>query len=243
MKADTFAKLVVLDALIEAEVGHFLRDRPSSMELYLEGMVARVSELVDEIDMLDSGAAGRAYDALVDFLAELPEEKDGIVTAAVDFHRAVERITSRGVDRRDLADAATWAIVLDEVLIEIAKEYRLADAAGGGTRAREFARVDALLIRARQASTRMLWNAEETNPEIPAALERLVYEIRYRRAPLAVVESILRSVRRRVARYRPSTITRVGTFILRQLIRREPEPQRPENGIRRSSGRWSGRKR
>src|SRR5690606_29487584 len=79
MQADTFAKLVAIDALVEAEIGYLLEVTPTSLKQFREGMVARISDLVDEIDGLDSVAAGRVYDSIVDFLAELPEEADGIV--------------------------------------------------------------------------------------------------------------------------------------------------------------------
>src|SRR5687768_4259982 len=116
MKADTFAKLVVLDALVEAEIGYFLEHNPTSLELFRESMIARISDLIDEVDTLDSVAAARVYDAVVDFLAELPEDAEGIVEATVQFRRSIDRIMDRGMDRRDLAAASTWAVVLDELL-------------------------------------------------------------------------------------------------------------------------------
>src|SRR5688572_2324830 len=103
MKADTFAKLLVLDAIVEAEIGYFLEEEKSpSLELFREGLVARISDLIDEIDILDAVTAARVYDAVVDFLAELPEDPEGVVEASVRFRRAVDRIAARGMDRRDL---------------------------------------------------------------------------------------------------------------------------------------------
>ena len=81
MKADTFAKLLVLETLLDAEIGRFLEDPPPSMDAFREGMIARVSDLVDEIDALDEVAAARVYDALVDFLADLPAEDAAAVEA------------------------------------------------------------------------------------------------------------------------------------------------------------------
>jgi hypothetical protein len=223
MKADTFAKLVVLEALIEAEVGYFLEHGPPSLELFREGMVARISDLVDQIDTLDSSAAARVYDAIVDFLAELPEDSAGIVEAAVRFRRSVDRVVQRGMDRRDLAAASTWAIVLDELLAELADEYHVAILPKGEVRAREFARVESLVSRARQACERMLWEADTGREEIASDLDRLVFAVRHCRLNPTAVDVAIRSLQRRTARYRPSTLTRVGSFVLRQLLRRDPK--------------------
>src|SRR3954469_21676509 len=120
MKADTFAKLVTLRTVIDAEVGFWLEHHPASMDRYREALVARVSDLLDEIDRLDEVAAARIYDALVDFLAELPEAEEGMVEAAIRFNRAVDRLIDRAMEPRDLDDASTWAVVLDEALDELA---------------------------------------------------------------------------------------------------------------------------
>lgn len=221
MKADTFAKLIVLDALIEAEIGYFIEHTPPSLELYREGMVSRISDLVDEIDVLDSVAAARVYDAVVDFLAELPEDGEGIVETTVRFRRAVDRIVTRGMDRRDLSASSTWAVVLDELLAELADEYHIAVGNDGEVRAREYMRVNALLSRARLAADRMLWAADETNPEIASDLDRLIFEVRHRRLPPVSVDFAVRTLQRHAARYRPSTLTRIGAFVLRQVMRRE----------------------
>ncbi|MEX2571236.1 MAG: hypothetical protein WD737_08000 [Gemmatimonadota bacterium] len=244
MKADTFAKLVVLEALIEAEIGYFLEHRPPSLELFREGMVARISDLVDEIDVLDSVAAARVYDAIVDFLAELPEDGEGVVSAAVRFRRAVDRIVTRGMDRRDLGAAETWAIVLDEVLAELADEYHVAVVNDGEVRTREYVRVEALLERSRQAADRMLWDAEAASPEIANDVDRLTFAVRHQRLRPTTVDFTIRSLQRRAARYRPSTLTRIGAFVLRQVLRRSgglgtggppPLSRRPASDLRRPS--------
>lgn len=222
MKADTFAKLVVLDALIEAEIGYYLEHNPPSFELFREGMVARISDLIDEVDVLDSVAAARVYDAIVDFLAELTEkEADGIVEATISFRRAVDRIVERGMDRRELAAASTWAVVLDELLSELADEYHIAASGAEDVRTREFMRVESLLSRSGQAADRMLWGAEVMRPEIPSDFDRLAFAIRHRRLRPTAVDFMVRSLQRRASRYRPSTLTRIGAFVLKQVLRRE----------------------
>ncbi|HEX8904658.1 MAG TPA: hypothetical protein VF771_07435, partial [Longimicrobiaceae bacterium] len=130
MRADTFARLITLEALIDAEVGFWLEHRPVSTDRYREALVARVSDLLDEIDRLDEVAAARIYDALVDFLSELPDEEEGMVEAAIRFKRAVDRLIDRAMEPRDLDDAATWATVLDQALDELADEYPRAVRAG-----------------------------------------------------------------------------------------------------------------
>jgi len=223
MKADSFAKLVVLDALIEAEVGYFLEHGSSSLELFREGMVARMSDLIDDIDVLDSVAAARAYDASVDFLADLPEDEDGVVEAAIRFRRAIDKLIARGMDRRDLAAASTWAVVLDELLSELADEYHTAVGPDGGIRPREFNRVRALLNRSRLAADRMLWGAEVIRPEMFDELDRLAYAVRNRRLRPTAIDQLIRPIQRRAAKFRPTSITSVGAFVFRQLIKKDPK--------------------
>lgn len=221
MKADTFAKLVVLDALIEAEVGYYLQDNPTSFELFREGMVSRISDLVDEVDVLDAEAAARVYDAIVDFLSDVSDrDADGVVEAMVRFRRAVDRIVHRGMDRAELGAASTWAVVLDELLGELADEYHLA-VVGSEVRPREMMRAESLLARARQAGERMLWSAEVVRPEITSEFDRLTAAVRYRRLRPTDVDYMILSLQRRAAPYRPSTLTRVGAFVLRQVLRRD----------------------
>jgi len=222
MKADTFAKLVVLEALIEAEIGFYLEQRPPSRDLFREGMVSRISDLIDEIDTLDSVTAARVYDAVVDFLAELPDEEEGVVEATVRFRRAIDRIVARGMERRDLAAPSAWAIVLDELLAELADEYHGAVRTGTEVRVREFMRVESLLTRCRQACERMMWEANASLPEIASDLDRLTFAVRHRQLRPTAVDLVIRSLQRHSARYRPSTLTRIGGFVVRQLLRRAP---------------------
>ena len=227
MTADTFAKLVVLETLIDAEVGHYLEDRPASMEPFREELVARISDLVDEIDALDAVAAARTYDAVVDFLAELPDNDDeGLVNATVRFRRAVDRIVERGMPQRERKEPSTWAVVLDHLLNELADEYHTAVKPSGEIRGREYLRARLLLARAREASDRMLWEADgDTNVELRSEMDRLTFAVRHQRLRPQAVDFLVRAPQRRAARYRPSTLTRIGAFVLGQVLRREPRPR------------------
>ncbi len=229
MKADSYAKLVVLDALVEAEVGYHLTGGAVSPDVLRESLVARLSDLLDDFDALDSVAAGRVYDAIVDFLAELPDHEEGVVEAAVKLRKAVGRVIERGLDRRDLAVASTWAVVLDELLAELADEYHSATTAEGGVRSRprEYTRVNALLERCRIAVDRMLWGAETAAPEVLDEMDRLVYAVRYRRLGPGNVDLIVRTMQRHAARFRPSTLSRIGAFVLRQVMRRDQKRRQP----------------
>lgn len=220
MKADTFAKLVVLETLIDAEIGHYLEHRPSSMELFREGMVTRISDLVDEIDALDAVAAARIYDAIVDFLAALPDEGEGVVDTTLRFRRAVDRIVERGMDQRELREPSTWAVVLDELLEELTNEYHDAVRADGEMWPRSYLRAQTLLARAREAVDRILWGAGEASPELRDELDRLTFAVRHQRLKPTVVDLQVRDLQRRAGRYRPSTLTRIGAFVLGQVLRR-----------------------
>ncbi|CAN5618375.1 hypothetical protein BH23GEM3_BH23GEM3_20600 [soil metagenome] len=221
MKADTFAKLIVLETLIDAEIGHFLEHRPDSMEAFREGMVARVSDLIDEIDALDAVAAARVYDAIVDFLAELPEDDEGVINATLRFKAATERIVERGMNERDREQPSTWAVVLDEMLSELADEYHRAIRPNGEISAREYLRCRVLLARAGQIADRLLWTADvPRRAELREQMDRLTFAVRHQRLKPAAVDMLIRPTQRRARRYRPSTLTRVGAFVLSQLMRR-----------------------
>ncbi len=221
MKADSYAKLVVLGALVEAEVGYHLSAGAVSADVLRESLVARLSDLLDDVDALDSVAAERVYDALVDFLAELPEDDEGIVEASVKLRRAVDRVVERGLDRRDLAAASTWAVVLDELLAELKDEYHVAVTVEGEVRPREYCRANALLDRCRVAVDRMLWGAETAAPEVLDEMDRLIHAVRHRRVRPASVDMIVHTMQRHAARFRPSTLSRIGAFVLRQVLRRD----------------------
>lgn len=238
MKADTFAKLVVLETLIDAEVGFFLEHQPPSVELFRESMVSRVSDLVDEIDELDAVAAARIYDAIVDFLAELPEnDPEAMVESRLRFRRAMDRLVERGMDQREMQDVSTWAIVLDELLKELADEYHVAIRQTGEVRPREYLRAQTLLARAREAADRMLWEAGDEPPELRDDMDRLTFAVRHRRLKPTVVDFQIRALQRRAARYRPSNLTRIGSFILSQVLRREGRRGgEPSSGGGRSRG-------
>lgn len=226
MKADTFAKLVILEALVDAEIGHYLEHRPASMDRFREGIVARVSDLVDQIDALDAVAAARVYDAVVDFLAELPEEDEGVVEATLRFKRAVDRIVARGMEAGELAQPSTWAVVLDELLEELADEYHAAVRASGEVRPREYLRARLLLDRARDAAERTVQAADApARAELRNEMDRLTFAVRDRRLKPAAVDLLIRTPQRLARGHRPSTLSRVGSFVLGQLLRRAREPR------------------
>lgn len=222
MKADTFAKLVVLEALIEAEIGHYLEERPASMELFREGMVTRIGDIVDEIDALDAVAAARIYDAIVDFLADLPDSEDGVIEATLRFRRAVDRIVARAMEERELREPSTWAIVLDELLEELADEYHDALRPEGEVWRRAYLRAQTLLAKSREATDRILLGSGDRDPVLRDDLDRLTFAVRNQRRKPTEVDLLIRTLQRRAARYRPSTLTRIGGFVLSQVLRRNP---------------------
>jgi hypothetical protein len=177
MKADTFARLVVLETLIDAEIGHYLENGSGSMERFREELVSRVSDLIDEIDSLDAVAAARTYDAIVDFLADLPEgDPETLVDVAVRFRRAIDRMVARGLSPREVRDPSTWAIVLGQLLTELADAYHRAIGPAGEVQPREYLHARLLLARAREAADRMLWEAGERNDEeLRSGMDRLTF--------------------------------------------------------------------
>jgi hypothetical protein len=230
MRADTFARLITLEALIEAEVGFWLEHRPASTDRFREALVARVSDLLDEIDRLDEVAAARIYDALVDFLAELPDDEEGMVEAAIRFKRAVDRLIDRALEPRDLDDASTWAVVLDEALDELAAEYpRAVRSNGGEGDPRACLRARALARAARDAGERMASTRRmEGRTMLRDDLDRLVLAVEHRMLPPAEVEPLIRAPQRIARRHRPSGLGRVGAYVVGQLLRRRPRgPRRP----------------
>ena len=221
MKADTFAKLVTLRTVIDAEVGFWLEHHPASMDRYREAMVSRVSDLLDEIDRLDEVAAARVYDALVDFLSELPDDDEGVVEAALRFKRAVDRLVDRAMDPGDLDDASTWAVVLDELLDELGAEYPRAVLAPGEWEPRAYLRALELARAARDAGARMAAaRRAEPRPMLRDDLDRLVFAVAHRRPPAAEVEPLIRAPQRIARRARPSGLGRVGAAVVGQLLRR-----------------------
>lgn len=222
MKADTFAKLTVLQTLVDADVGYLLEHHPSSSDRFREGMISRVSDLVDEVDALDAVAAARTYDALVDFLAELPDDDAGIVDATLNFRRSMTRTIERGMDTGELKQGSTWAVVLDELLEELVEEYRRAVGADGKTLPREYMRSVGLLSRAREAAERL---ADEvggsSGAEIRAEMDRLTFAIRHQRLQPEDVEPLIRAPQRHAERHRPSPLSRIGAFVLGQVLKRD----------------------
>lgn len=230
MKADTFAKLIILETLIDAEIGHYLEHRPVAMDRFREGIVSRVSDLVDQIDALDAVAAARVYDSIVDFLADLPDDDEGVVESTLRFKRAVDRIVARGIEARDLSQPSTWAVVLDELLEELADEYHAAVRPSGEVRPREYLRAQFLLDRAREAAERILWTAGEVRgAELRNEMDRLLFAVRSRRLKPTEVDFLIRTPQRLARRWRPSPLSRVGSFVIGQILRR-PGPARKKRG-------------
>jgi hypothetical protein len=223
MKADTFARLVILETLVDAEIAYLLEHRPPDGERFREGLVARVSDLVDEIDALDAVAAARAYDSIVDFLAELPDDDDGVVEATVRFKRSIRRVAERAMDEREMEALSTWAVVLDDLLGVLADEYHEAVRTGGELRPREHRRALALMARAGEAAE---WMARSLPPEARAELrgemDRLAFAVGARRLRPVAVDQLLRAPQRIARRHRPSNLTRIGAFVIGQLMRRRP---------------------
>jgi hypothetical protein len=221
MRADTFARLLVLETVLDAEIGYLLEHRPPAEAHFREGMVARLGEQVEAIDALDVVAAARVYDALVDFLTELPDDDDGVVEATIRFKRAVDRSIQRAFAGREPDDAATWAVVLDELLSAVAAEYRAAFAAGEAPAPREYLRARALLGRARLVSERMTAGERpEQRAQVRDEMDRLVFALRYRRVPPEVLERMMEAPQRLARRRRPSNLARIGAFVVGQLLRR-----------------------
>lgn len=227
MKADTFAKLVTLETVIDAEVGFWLEHHPASMDRYREAMVARVSDLMDAIDRLDEVAAARVYDAMVDFLSELPDHDDGVVDTALRFKRAVDRLVDRAMAPADLDDASTWAVVLDELLDELAAEYPRAVLAHDEIEPRAYLRALGLARAARDAGARMAAaRRTDARPMLRDDLDRLVFAVAHLRPAAAEVEPLIRAPQRIARRARPSNLGRVGAAVVGQLLRRRKRPPR-----------------
>jgi len=221
MRADTFAKLVTLETVIDAEVGFWLEHRPASMDRYREALVSRVSDLLDAIDRLDEVAAARVYDAMVDFLSELPEHEEGVVETAVRFKRAVDRLIDRAMDPDDLEDASTWAVVLDELLDELAAEYPRAVLGPGEVDPRAYLRALELARAARESGRRMMAaRRADSRPMLRDDLDRLLFAVAHRRPAAAEVEPLIRAPQRIARRARPSNLGRVGAAVVGQLLRR-----------------------
>ncbi|HET7228856.1 MAG TPA: hypothetical protein VFJ16_02505 [Longimicrobium sp.] len=226
MQAETYARLVILETLIDAEVGFWLEHHPVSPDRFREGLVARVSDLLDEIDRLDEVASGRVYDALVDFLSDLPDNDAGMVETALRFKREVDRLTDRALEPRDRDDASTWAVVLDELLEELGAEY---PACGQGPAAdpRACLRARALARAAREAGERMV-AAKRTNARtmLRDDLDRLFLAVEHRALSPAEVDALIRAPQRIARRARPSPLRTVGAYVMGQLLSRRPKRPR-----------------
>jgi hypothetical protein len=74
----------------------------------------------------------------------------------------------------------------------------------------------------------MLWEAdEEENSDLRSEMDRLTFAVRHQRLRPQAVDFLIRAPQRRAARYRPSTLTRIGSYVLGQVLRRQPPRGRP----------------
>lgn len=228
MKADTFAKLLLLQTLVDAEVGRLLEHRAATPDRFREGLVARVSDLVDEIDSLDAVAAARAYDAIVDLLAQMPEDDEGIVEAVITFQRAIDRAISRGMDEAELRLASTWAVVADELLEELLNEYTAVMGRMGAAPPDRLDRALALVGRIREAAARVASAAGPDAAELLSAVDRVAYGIRRRGLDPVELAPLVRAAQRQAARHRASPLTRIGAFVIRQVLTRDRRRRKGE---------------
>jgi hypothetical protein len=124
-----------------------------------------------------------------------------------------------------LAQDSTWAVVLDEVLEVLGTEYAATPGSasvpppGGSLRTRS------LLVRARSATDRLLWSSSAAGgEEVNEAMDRLMFAVSHRRLPAAEVEPLIHEAQRMARRFRRSTLTRIGAFVVEQLLRRSRAP-------------------
>jgi hypothetical protein len=127
------------------------------------------------------------------------------------------------MDLNDLKQASTWAVVLYELLAELIAEYRAAVQVDLGSQSREYARAQTLLARSREAADRMVWEAGNDGQEsdLRNGVDRLTFAVRHQRLKPAVVDAMASAVQRSASQYRSSTLTRIGAFVLRQVLRRD----------------------
>lgn len=236
MKADTFAKLLVLQTLVDSEVGYLLETRSPSIDQFREGLISRVSDLVDEIDALDAVAAARTYDAIVDFLAQIPEDDEGIVEATLRFQHALARTIERGMDQTERRQTSTWAVVLHELLEELIGDYQDALGSQQDLQAHPFARAEALVCRSLAAADRISAELGATSgAELQSQVQRVAFAVRHRHLPPATVEPLVRSAQRTAARHRPSPLTRIGAFVFGHVLSRDRRRRKgePPGGVER----------
>jgi hypothetical protein len=118
-------------------------------------------------------------------------------------------------------------VVLDELLEELADEYHAAVGPGGELRIREYLRARGLLTGARDAAERILWTGDPGDAaELRSEMDRLAFAIRHQRLHPTAVDALIAGPQRRARRHRPSTLSRVGTFVIGQLLRRPPRAGR-----------------
>jgi hypothetical protein len=219
MKADTFARLVVLETLIEAQTGDALDRGGLIADAFREELVTAISDLLDEIDSLDALVAARVYDALVDFLAELPEDPEGLTRSILRLQREIAVVVERGLPAAERGSPATWAVVLDELLAALGDAYHARQSEPDSPLAR--LRVMALMGRLRVAAERILGSpAGAGDAELRDELGRLVIDVQHLLPPASELDLLIRSLQRRTRRYRRTSLTRVGRYVVAQLLSR-----------------------
>lgn len=152
------------------------------------------------------------------------------------FRAAADRTIERGMDRSELRLPTTWAVALHHLLEALASEYVGEPSVDQAERLRQHARAVALLDRARMSAERIAAEAGLTAAgDLVIAVERLNYAVRHRRVPPREAEPLLRAAQRQAARHRPSPLSRVGAFVLGQILTRDRRRRRgePPGGIER----------
>jgi hypothetical protein len=119
-----------------------------------------------------------------------------------------------------MADPALWASALEALIRALLEEYPAAIRAEGGRNRfpREWERVERLLDGTRRVADRMLWSSAAIGTTLEDEVIHLHHAVLHRRFSPTEVEAICRSILRYAARYRPSTLSRVGAFVVRQLL-------------------------
>ncbi len=108
----------------------------------------------------------------------------------------------------------------------LAAEYRAAAEVEPGALSREHLRARYLANRARAAADRMVAaEGREKQAEVRSALDRLVFAVHNRRLHPAAIDELAAEGRRLAARYRPARLTRIGGYVLGQLLRRSQGPE------------------
>ena len=225
MKADTFAKLAVLETLVDAEVAYYLEHSPS-IPAYRARVAALADGVLSGIDPCDEETAIAAHHASARLLRELQPADDAVIRAATRFKRRVNGILAREMEPEERRRVATWAVVVDQLLATLAREYR--EGAGDADR-RADERIHLLLARIEDGVARLALLGGAARVEgLRAAAQRLRTAVR-RRQPTDTVSVQIAALQLQVrALAGESSLARLGGFVVRQLLEPDgaPEAQR-----------------